>query len=66
MIKKGEGWIPDFSSRYFTEDFPFGLKYIRDLIIARHLQNKMIEVVYSWGMKVCDKNLSTTLSGAPL
>ncbi len=66
MIKKGEGWIPDFSSRYFTEDFPFGLKYIRDLIIARHLQNKMIEVVYSWGMNVCDKNLSTTLSGAPL
>ncbi len=25
------GWIPDFGSRYFTEDFPYGLKTICDL-----------------------------------
>lgn len=28
MIKSKDGWIPDFSSRYFTADFPFGLQII--------------------------------------
>lgn len=31
MIKSGDGWIPDFQSRYFTADFPFGLAIIDSL-----------------------------------
>ena len=31
MIKIEEGWIPDFQSRYFTADFPYGLAIIEEL-----------------------------------
>lgn len=31
MIKVDDGWIPDFSSRYFTADFPYGLAIIEEL-----------------------------------
>lgn len=44
------GWCPDFSSRYFTEDFPFGLKFIRDLCIERNVSCPNIDKVYAWGM----------------
>ena len=41
------GWIPDFTSRYFTEDFPFGLGLINNLI---GVESKWIRKVYEWGM----------------
>ena len=25
------GWVPDFSNRYFTEDFPYGLRFVYEL-----------------------------------
>ena len=31
MIKFNSGYIPDFSSRYFTSDFPFGLAIIESI-----------------------------------
>lgn len=31
MIQTDQGWIPDFSSRYFTADFPYGLAIIEEL-----------------------------------
>ncbi len=31
MIKIESGWIPDFTSRYFTADFPYGLAIIEEL-----------------------------------
>lgn len=50
MTKGDKGWYPDFSSRYFTEDFPFGLKFIRDLCIERNVSCPTIDKVYAWGM----------------
>ncbi len=31
MKKVENGWIPDFNSRYFTADFPYGLAIIEEL-----------------------------------
>lgn len=36
MKRRGKGWVPDFSSRYFTEDIPFGTSLICEY--ARHLK----------------------------
>lgn len=43
------GWVPDFGSRYFTEDFPFGLKTIYDLAIKNGIDCPTIKRVYEWG-----------------
>lgn len=45
------GWVPDFSSRYFTEDFPFGLRFIYELAHQYHIDCPNIEKVYLWGMR---------------
>ena len=50
MIQTEEGWIPDFKSRYFTEDFPYGLKYIWQLAHAHNIPTPVIDEVYQWGI----------------
>ncbi len=50
MVKTPEGWVPDFGSRYFTEDFPYGLKYIWQLAHERGIHCPHIDKVYAWGM----------------
>ncbi len=50
-MKEKEGrWIPDFTSRYFTEDFPFGLQFIYNLARKYNLSTPNIDKVYHWGM----------------
>ena len=44
------GWVADFESRYFTEDFPYGLKYIWQLAHENGIACPHIDKVYSWGM----------------
>ena len=44
------GWIPDFESRYFTEDFPYGLRYIWQLAHEKGIDCPNIDKVYKWGM----------------
>lgn len=55
MKQVEKGWIPDFSSRYFTEDFPFGLKHIVELAQKHHVDTPTLNMVYQWGMSVCEK-----------
>lgn len=43
------GWIADFGSRYFTEDFPYGLKYIWQLAHEKGIDCPNIDKVYAWG-----------------
>ena len=45
------GWVPDFSSRYFTEDFPYGLKYIVELCSANDVITPTMNFVLCWGLK---------------
>lgn len=51
MKRTDEGWIPDFNSRYFTEDFPYGLRFIRDLSKKYGIKTPVIDKVYEWGIK---------------
>lgn len=50
MIQTEEGWVPDFKSRYFTEDFPYGLRYIRNLAHEHNISCPNIDIVYNWGI----------------
>lgn len=49
------GWIPDFDSRYFTEDFPYGLKYIWQLAHENSIDCPNIDRVYQWGISKVKK-----------
>lgn len=53
MVKVEDGWIPDFKSRYFREDFPYGLFFIKRLCDEKGIVAPMINKVYSWGMSKC-------------
>lgn len=50
MKETPDGWVPDFQSRYFTEDFPYGLHFIWQLCHEYHIPSPMIDKVYEWGM----------------
>jgi len=47
------GWVADYKSRYFTEDFPFGLRWIKDLANNYSIPMIIIPRVYNWGEKKC-------------
>ena len=51
------GWIPDTSSRFFTEDFPYGLRFIYEQACQHHIEMPTIVKVYQWG---CNIILSTS------
>lgn len=44
------GWIPDFSSRYFTEDFPYGMRFIVETAHKQNVAITTIEKIYQWGL----------------
>lgn len=50
MKETAEGWVPDFASRYFTEDFPYGLRYIWELAHQLNIDVPYIDKVYNWGI----------------
>lgn len=49
MKKTEQGWMPDFQSRYFTEDFPYGLQLVKDLAVKNNLETPHIDRILSWG-----------------
>lgn len=49
MKEVENGWVVDFQSRYFMEDFPFGLRWIRDLAKEKNIECPNIEKVFMWG-----------------
>lgn len=55
MKKVEGGWVPDFESRYFTEDFPYGLTFIKKLAEEKGIATPTIDKVYAWGMSKCKK-----------
>jgi hypothetical protein len=50
MKPVGGGFIPDFQSRYFTEDFPYGLRIIRQQALQHHVDTPVIQEVLAWGL----------------
>ena len=51
MRHTDKGWLPDFRSRYFTEDFPYGLRIIHDLAHEHNISCPNIDKVLTWGLK---------------
>lgn len=49
MVPVPGGWKADFTSRYFTEDFPFGLRWIKELAKENNVNTPCIDTVYQWG-----------------
>ena len=45
------GYVPDFQSRYFTEDFPYGLAIVHRLTHEKGIPSPTIDRIYEWGMK---------------
>lgn len=54
MKKCEKGWHPDFTSRYFTADFAFGLKVIIDLAHSVGSCACEMESVWRWYLKTRD------------
>jgi len=50
--KVSNGYIPDFSSRYFVEDFPYGLGIIHRLTYEKGTPSPTIDRVYEWGTRL--------------
>ncbi len=46
------GFVPDFQSRYFTEDFPYGMRIIQQLAQQHQVATPVINKVLAWGMSV--------------
>lgn len=57
MIQVQGGWVPDYKSRYFTEDFPYGLRFIKELINKETIHAPVIDKVYEWGMSIAQYDL---------
>ena len=49
------GFVPDFHSRYFTEDFPYGLAFVHQLTHEKGIPSPTIDKIYEWGMKMINK-----------
>lgn len=57
MIKDEKGWKPDFSNRYFTEDFGYSLRHIWELGKKYNVDMPNIDMVYNWGNNQINKTL---------
>ncbi|MDO4512226.1 MAG: NAD/NADP octopine/nopaline dehydrogenase family protein [Bacteroidales bacterium] len=55
MKEAGGGWVADFESRYFTEDFPYGLAFIDRLCREHGIEAPCISKVLAWGMRQISK-----------
>ena len=49
MKKVEGGYVPDLNSRYFTEDFPYGLGIIQHLAKEKGVATPAIDRVMEWG-----------------
>lgn len=56
MKETDGGWVPDFTSRYFTEDFPYGLSFIYNLAKEHNVDCPNIEKVLKWGLSKITHN----------
>ena len=52
-VKTAAGWVPDTSSRYFQEDFPYGLRYICELAREKGVEVPVMDSLLAWGLRKC-------------
>lgn len=68
MQKIDSGYIPDFSSRYFQEDIPFGLLIIKSIAEILKVNTPYIDKVLNWAQSMIGKHylIDGHLSGSDL
>ena len=49
------GWEPDFSSRYFSADFPFGLKILTDLASKWNVAAPTMNEIWNWYLRCTEQ-----------
>lgn len=49
MIELAGGYIPNYNCRYFTEDFPYGMRFIVECALKYKVEIPIIKEVYQWG-----------------
>ncbi len=54
MIAVEGGYIPDFSSRYFQEDFPFGLSILKGFALIGDVKTPYMDEVIRWHQRMLD------------
>lgn len=55
MLVSDQGWQPDLSSRYFQEDFNYGLRYIYQEAHRLGVNVPTIDKVYNWGLALSER-----------
>ncbi len=55
MIKEEKGFRPDFSSRFYTEDFPFGVCIIKALALLADVETPTIDTILEWYTRMTGK-----------
>ena len=56
MKQVSGGWTIDFGSRYFVEDFPFGLRWIKELADNNRIEMPHVCKVFNWGNYYLNNN----------
>jgi opine dehydrogenase len=51
MRAVGHGYVPDLRSRFFTEDFPFGLGAVRVLAALVGVKTPLLDVIHAWSRR---------------
>lgn len=51
MAKVEGGWVPDFTTRYFTEDVPYGLCVTRGVATMAEVPTPTIDMLIEWAQK---------------
>lgn len=54
VLNKFGLYEPDFTSRYFTEDFMYGLRFVIELGRKLKMGMPILETVYQWGIVICN------------
>lgn len=49
----GNSYIPDFNSRYFRADFPYGLKILQEIGKIANVQTPYIDMIWFWFQQIC-------------
>ncbi len=45
----GDGFVPDFEHRYFTEDIPYGMLLLKYMAQLTGVETPAIDTVLEWG-----------------
>ena len=50
-------YIPDFNSRYFTADFPYGLRIIQEVGNIIGIDTPFIDIIWNWYILNCNQSV---------